>query len=156
MLAGKEHLFGKQLSKHSIGAYMELFREVGSSFEAVVRSGEATRQDRNSDSGPTFSSKITDLEKDKLSLLQDLCESESRVERAEKEIDRLKCAIHALEQRGAHKAELISQYRNITVKSLEDAKIALEKYRVSSLAGERGWGGFLDGTGSSQEVPDSD
>ena len=31
----REHLFAKQLSKHSVGAYMELCREVGSSIEAV-------------------------------------------------------------------------------------------------------------------------
>jgi hypothetical protein len=34
----RKHLFAKQLSKHSIGAYMELCREVGKSFEAVVLS----------------------------------------------------------------------------------------------------------------------
>lgn len=31
----KEHLFKKQLSKHSVGAYMELCRDVGRSFEAT-------------------------------------------------------------------------------------------------------------------------
>ena len=34
-LPEKQHLFKKQLSKHSIGAYRELCREVGVSFEAV-------------------------------------------------------------------------------------------------------------------------
>ena len=32
----REHLFTKQLSKHSIGAYTELCREVGISFEAIA------------------------------------------------------------------------------------------------------------------------
>jgi hypothetical protein len=32
-----KHLFTKQLSKHSIGAYMELCREIGVSFEAVAQ-----------------------------------------------------------------------------------------------------------------------
>jgi hypothetical protein len=32
-----QHLFTKQLSKHSVGAYMELCREVGKSFEAVAQ-----------------------------------------------------------------------------------------------------------------------
>jgi hypothetical protein len=31
----REHLFTRQLSKHSIGAYMELCGEVGASIEAV-------------------------------------------------------------------------------------------------------------------------
>ena len=34
-LPEKQHLFKKQLSKHSIGAYRKLCREVGVSFEAV-------------------------------------------------------------------------------------------------------------------------
>lgn len=37
-LPGKEHLFKKHLSKHSIRAYMELWRGVGVSFEAVPAS----------------------------------------------------------------------------------------------------------------------
>jgi hypothetical protein len=35
----KKHLFTKQLSKHSIGVYMELCRGVGASFEAVAQPG---------------------------------------------------------------------------------------------------------------------
>lgn len=35
-LPEREHLFTKQLSKHSIGPYIELCREVGKSFEAVA------------------------------------------------------------------------------------------------------------------------
>jgi len=36
VLSERKHLFTKQLSKHSVGAYMELCREVGKSFEAVI------------------------------------------------------------------------------------------------------------------------
>ncbi len=36
MLPEKEHLFKKHLSKHSIGAYRELCRGVGVSFDAVL------------------------------------------------------------------------------------------------------------------------
>lgn len=32
----REHLFTKQLSKHSIGAYMELCREIDVSIEAIA------------------------------------------------------------------------------------------------------------------------
>jgi hypothetical protein len=39
----KKHLFTKQLSKHSIGVYMELCRGVGASFEAVAQPGLNTR-----------------------------------------------------------------------------------------------------------------
>lgn len=34
----REHLFEKQLSKHSYRAYMELCREIGISFEAIPKS----------------------------------------------------------------------------------------------------------------------
>ena len=37
VLPERQHLFTKQLSKHSIGAYMELYREVGKSFETVAQ-----------------------------------------------------------------------------------------------------------------------
>ena len=36
ILSEKQYLFKKHLSKHSIGAYRELCREVGRSFEAVL------------------------------------------------------------------------------------------------------------------------
>ena len=36
-LPARTHLFEKNLSNHSIGAYMELYREVGVSIEAVAR-----------------------------------------------------------------------------------------------------------------------
>ncbi len=36
-LPARTHLFKKNLSKHSICAYMELCREVGVSFEAVAK-----------------------------------------------------------------------------------------------------------------------
>jgi hypothetical protein len=35
VLQEKQHLFTKHLSKHSIGAYRELYRGVGVSFEAI-------------------------------------------------------------------------------------------------------------------------
>ena len=41
VLPEKKYLFSKQLSKHSIGAYTELCRGVGVSFEAVVVSESA-------------------------------------------------------------------------------------------------------------------
>ena len=41
ILAGKEHLFTKNLSKHSIGAYRELCRGVGVSFETVLAPGSS-------------------------------------------------------------------------------------------------------------------
>jgi hypothetical protein len=37
ILPERQHLFIKQLNKHSVGAYMELYREVGKFFKAVTQ-----------------------------------------------------------------------------------------------------------------------
>jgi hypothetical protein len=134
VLPGKEHLFEKQMSKHSIGAYMELFREVGVSFEAVLATSETTKQDRGSDN--TFSRKIEQLESNKQSLIEELCLCKSRVERAEKEIDQLRTTVYRLKTQDAQKIDLINEYRNITVRSLKDANSAFEKFRLSAVARE--------------------
>ena len=53
VLPEKKHLFAKQLSKHSIGAYMELCRGVGVSYEGINESEcaevSATMLQRGSD-----------------------------------------------------------------------------------------------------------
>jgi hypothetical protein len=57
VLPEREHLFTKQLSKYSIGAYMELCREVGKSFEAVPPSqppGDLTGQSLEVGTAPQF------------------------------------------------------------------------------------------------------
>lgn len=58
---GKEHLFDKQLSKHSIRAYMELCQDVDETFEAVAlplvateRSNEITQACLGQNTPTTF------------------------------------------------------------------------------------------------------
>ena len=41
VLPEKEYLFKKHMSKHSVGAYRELYRGVGISFEAILASETA-------------------------------------------------------------------------------------------------------------------
>lgn len=143
VLPGKEHLFAKQMSKHSIGLYMELFREVGHSFEAVIATSKVTIEDQGNDGGATFSGKIAELERHNSSLMQELCKAESRDERAQREIVQLKAMILVLEQQDAQKTDFINQYRNITVKCMEDSNSAFKKYRLSAIANkaDRGWSG---------------
>ena len=119
---------------------MELFRDVGTSFEAVFATCEKPKQDPSDEGGATFSGKIAELERHKLLLMQELCQSERLVEQSEKEIGRLRTMILALEQDDVQKMELINQYRNITVKSLEDANSAYETYRLSALSSKGGRG----------------
>jgi hypothetical protein len=141
VLPGKEHLFEKQLSKHSIGAYMELFREVGVSFEAVL-AGETTNLSQGSDSSITFSTKISELERDKSELTEELCQWKTRAKRAEKDNDQLRLRIYALGQQDKQKMGLINSYINITIKSLKEANGAFEKFMLSDFDSERdtGWG----------------
>ena len=46
ILAEKEHLFKRNLSKHSIGAYRELCRGVGVSFEAILAPASSNAVER--------------------------------------------------------------------------------------------------------------
>jgi hypothetical protein len=62
------HLFAKQMSKHSIGVYIELFREVRASFEAVLTTTKATK-DQGSDRRATFSRIIAELKRHKSLLI---------------------------------------------------------------------------------------
>jgi hypothetical protein len=121
------------MSKHSIGVYMELCREVGTSFEAVLATARAIRNDHKDEGGPTFTEKITELERHKLVLMQEICQLERQIEQAEKENAQLKRTILTLEEWDAQKTELINQYRNVTVKSLEDANRVFETYRLATL-----------------------
>ena len=79
-LPEKRHLFRKQLSKHSIGAYRELCRGVGVSFEAVTRTPsrsdaskqlEQERMDLPCSAGPeiSFTSRIDQLRSENLRLI---------------------------------------------------------------------------------------
>lgn len=133
MLPEKEHLFKKQLSKHSTGAYIELFREVRSSFEAVLTSGKTATEDRHRDRSVTFSAKIEELERDKLKLTEELLKGKIRADRAEKDLDQLKRAISALRQQDSQKMALISHYKIVTIKCLEEANGALQKFMLSRL-----------------------
>lgn len=125
ILPGKEHLFQKQLSKHSIGAYMELFREVGASFEAVLAISETSGQEQSSDGNITFSKKIAELERDKSALTEELCQWKFRTERAEKDLDQLRITVYTLSQQDTHKMALINYFRNVT-KALQETNIAFE------------------------------
>ncbi|KFY68139.1 hypothetical protein V496_01259 [Pseudogymnoascus sp. VKM F-4515 (FW-2607)] len=66
-LPAASHLFQKNLSNHSIGAYMELHREIGSSFEAVAKEHMfLTRPAAN------FMDKIIQIEEENLKLVVEL------------------------------------------------------------------------------------
>ncbi|KFZ14909.1 hypothetical protein V502_05856 [Pseudogymnoascus sp. VKM F-4520 (FW-2644)] len=81
-LPAASHLFQKNLSNHSIGAYMELYREFGSSFEAVAKEHIfLTRLAAN------FTDKITQLEAENLRLVIELnkCKNTAAIESTKKQ-----------------------------------------------------------------------
>ena len=104
---------------------MELFREVGASFEAVLTTTEARNQEQYSDGSATFSGKIAELERDKLALIKELSQWKNRAECVEKDLGQLRITVYALNQQDTQKMALINYYRNIT-KSLQEANSAFE------------------------------
>ncbi|KAI9770497.1 MAG: hypothetical protein M1839_003178 [Geoglossum umbratile] len=106
-LPEKRHLFSKHLSKHSTSAYMQLCREVGTSFEAVnadtsaghiaqVKQGDASLSQPDT----SFAAKIEQLEAENSRLTSELNqwrdqaikESESK-RYAQKEVDELQSTL---------------------------------------------------------------
>jgi chromosome segregation ATPase len=91
-LPEREHLFTKQLSKQSIGAYMELCREVGKSFEAEalptfdLEQGESVSPDARQTAtvDDNFSSIISQLKDENARIKEEL---EHRTQEAQLEAD---------------------------------------------------------------------
>ncbi|PMD21097.1 hypothetical protein NA56DRAFT_703773 [Hyaloscypha hepaticicola] len=122
-LPAKTHLFEKNLSKHSIGAYIELCREVGVSFEAVAKENILfTRPAAN------FTDRIAELEAENSRLmgevnkLKDAATVESTLKReAEEAAKRLTTMLHTAELENQHLKRDIQKWATIA-----------EKFRVST------------------------
>ncbi|KAI9764361.1 MAG: hypothetical protein M1840_008499 [Geoglossum simile] len=160
-LPGKEHLFKKQLSKLSIGAYMELWREVGVSFEAVLAAKSTEFSDRKSQESAetklSFTTTIEDLQADNATLAnrlnqwRDQVAKESNLKKlAEEEVNRLKIRMQAAEmhnqqlQQEVQRLVLVADhFRSITIRSSEEVNRILEKLKFelcsSSSGQDMGW-----------------
>ena len=147
-LPEKSHLFKKQLSKHTIGAYKELCREVGVSFEAVLVpestafAGWEPNEGRQAtismcsppEPQPSFTAVIEQLKSDKLTLTAEMRESQDQAikatelkEMAEEETNRLKLVIQTaemdkqvLQQNVQNLTGVIEFLRSTTVKSVDE------------------------------------
>lgn len=160
-LPGKEHLFKKQLSKHSIGTYMELWREVGVSFEAVLatesREFSQGNQPGRAETKLSFTTTIEDLQVDnaklanRLNQWKDQVAKESKLkELAEEEVNRLKIKMQAAEmhnqqlQQEVQRLVLVADhFRSTTIRSTEEVNGVLEKLKFelhsSSDGQDMGW-----------------
>jgi DNA repair exonuclease SbcCD ATPase subunit len=157
-LPGKEHLFKKQLSKHSIGAYMELWREVGVSFEAVLATKSTQRNPQESTEAKlSFTMTIEDLQGDNAKLANGLSQWKNQVakesklkELAEEEVNRLKIRIQAIEMHNQQLQQevqrlvlVVDHFRSITIRSTKEVNGVLEKLKFelhsSSGGQDMGW-----------------
>ncbi|KAI9776363.1 MAG: hypothetical protein M1839_000443 [Geoglossum umbratile] len=153
-LPEKWHLFGKHLSKHSIGAYMELCRDVGISFEAVAAgaSTQCTAQVKQDDAPPSqpdvsFLAKIQQLEAENSRLTSELNQWQEQAVReselkghTEEEVNQLQSALQAAQtdiQQMRHEinnwALTADFFRKSTIKScrgLNEAFLLLEKLKL--------------------------
>ncbi|KAL6240895.1 hypothetical protein RBB50_012154 [Rhinocladiella similis] len=75
----REHLFMKQLSKHSVGAYMELCREINVSIEAVAMVETNLAESKLSTSGVSYISQLDRLQSENARLTNALSHSEDKI-----------------------------------------------------------------------------
>ena len=148
MLPEKSHLFKRQLSKHIIGAYKELCREVGVSFEAALAPDLSTftgrepnegRQGTISMSSPpdpqtSFTAMIERLKLEKLTLVTEMNKSKDQAikatelkESGKEETNRLKLVIQSaemdkqmLQQDVQNLTGVVEYLRTTTVKSVDE------------------------------------
>ena len=148
-LPEKTHLFAKQLSKHSVGAYMELCRDVGVSFEAVPIHA-AQPKPSHTKSEVTFSTRIEELLRDNQQLVQDLDEhrtrllietekkqtTETALEQVKRELHKADVQIQGLTQ---HNVELISKEKCLKhrseqcIRGIHEAMSTLRQVTVDEL-----------------------
>ena len=147
-LPEKSHLFRKQLSKHTIGAYKELCREVGISFEAALAPESSTFTGREPNAGRqstipirsplesqiSFSTVIEQLRSDKLEMTAELERSYGHAMKAaelqaiaEEQATRLELTIQAaemdkqtLQQEVQSLTGVVEHLRNTTIKSVDE------------------------------------
>ncbi|KAL8643185.1 MAG: hypothetical protein Q9228_000170, partial [Teloschistes exilis] len=149
ILPEKEHLFKKHLSKHSIGAYRELCRGVGVSFEAVLapESSNTTEQKLLKGRGGanvggqvissheiSFTTVIEQLKRDKFKMAAELSKLHDQAAKAtdlkhlaEEEAAQSKLVIQAaeadkqiLQQEVQNLTGMVEYFRNTTANSVNE------------------------------------
>ena len=120
---GKEHLFKKQLSKHSIGAYMELCRGVGVSFQAVVACLPRESQSLEQES----------VEKEvSSSVTSERNHWRDQANHAEEKVGQLTTKMQVAEEQHVEKEAFMAECcRKITIKSLQDMNRVFDRSRLT-------------------------
>ncbi|KAF8862714.1 hypothetical protein BDZ45DRAFT_739028 [Acephala macrosclerotiorum] len=132
-LPTRAHLFEKSLSKHSIGAYMELCREVGASFEAV-----AGKHVLFAGAEENFTARILELEtenstlKSEVSRWRDAAAVEAQLKReAEEATNQLRVMLHTANLENQH---LQSDIRKQDSLAEAFKKSAIESHQIANEA----------------------
>ncbi|KAK2051914.1 hypothetical protein LY76DRAFT_673085 [Colletotrichum caudatum] len=131
ILPGQEHIFGhlfeKQMSKQSKGVYMELWREVGRSFEAVAY---GAHDENDGNQFISFSQQIDALYNENARLEHDSSWWRQKAEAAEREYSQLLRDHQKLELQRAEMIDRFSRYRSITLRTLQEACRTLEEFEL--------------------------
>ncbi|KAL4888216.1 hypothetical protein BDV59DRAFT_196628 [Aspergillus ambiguus] len=103
-----EPLFDKHMSKHSVGAYMQLYREVGHSFYAVHSDGQTKQRtqplvvpselDRLQEDNSRLEEEVKQLRKANEALVSAKCEAEDEVQTQKSIIREAQMTIHLHQQ----------------------------------------------------------
>ncbi|KAG9231521.1 hypothetical protein BJ875DRAFT_382791 [Amylocarpus encephaloides] len=149
-LPARTHLFGKNLSNHSVGVYMELCREVGVSFEAVAKEVRKLIRQHILFTRPAanFTDRIAELEAENSKLMcevnqwKETAVAESTLKRdVEESANQLKAMLHTVDLENQHLKKDIQKWGTIaedfrvrTVDSyqiMDEASLVLEKLKSS-------------------------
>lgn len=130
ILPEKKHLFSKHMSKHSKGAYQELIREAGSSFEAIHRDPDKASQ---AGTAVTFSETIDRMAADNVRLTAELEAANSRCGMLEADLARVQAELQAATRGKEEVTALVVRYKDITMKTLRESYRAFEDFIPSDV-----------------------
>lgn len=117
----QEHLFGKHMSKQSKGVYMELCRDVGQTFEAVPPT------DRSDTGHISLFDQIEQLRQENGKLSLSLQAAQSEMQASQGKCTDLEERYQDLQRKCQRLTGVIHQYRNITMRALQDSRKAFEE-----------------------------
>jgi hypothetical protein len=133
-----EHLFEKHMSKQTKGIYMELWREVGRSFEAVAYEFGSDNDDESriisfSDQIEALCNENARLEHENATWKRDFKEWEVKAQKTDFEYGRLLHKYQELQQQHIEMSKQIRGYKNATLRGLKDLQFVLQQLEGSEI-----------------------
>jgi hypothetical protein len=114
---------------------MELCREVGVTFEAVLASKSSECLQTEPQAKVSFTERIEELQADIVKLTNELNQWRDQAVYAKEELNRLKITMQAARRQDAQKMALLAKYyRNITIKSFQEMNGVFERFGLPSFS----------------------